>query len=158
MARRSSGRRIGKKKLIEAIKKFSGNVSAAADFLGFSRHTVYNAIERWDLQGILDEARERNLDELEDELYTQAKNGNITALIFALKTQGRHRGYSEKAYLEVDAKMKSEAKERNAKEDAQFLQDVLAELEALEAAKKDGPEESHREVDEEGITESVDSA
>lgn len=157
MAIRSSGRRIGKKRVADAITRFSGNVSAVADFLNLSRGTVYDKIKKFELEELLNESRERNLDELEEELYTQAKNGNTAALIFALKTQGRNRGYSEKAYLEVEGRMVQEKKDRNAKEDAQFLQDVLTELEALKVT-KDGEEEDTGEAGAKSSEESLDTA
>jgi hypothetical protein len=49
-----------------------------------------------DSEELRQEARETMLDNAETELYEQALNGNTTALIFLLKTQGKGRGYVER--------------------------------------------------------------
>jgi len=115
----------------EAIRLCDGNISAAARHLGVSRRTVYDRIHKNPaLKETLMEAREVNLDELEDTLYDMAKNGNITALIFALKTQGRERGYSEKHYVETTLKGGVSVK-RDPEEDAKHVAEVLAKMEEL---------------------------
>ena len=43
------------------------------------------------------EARESALDEAESELMKLIRAGNLTAIIFFLKTQGKSRGYSERS-------------------------------------------------------------
>jgi GTP cyclohydrolase II len=81
----------------DAILAKRGNVAAVA--LGFhvSRTTVYARIkEEPALREVLNEARETMLDHAESQLYAQAMNGNTTALIFLLKTQGKARGYIER--------------------------------------------------------------
>lgn len=81
----------------KAIREKRGNLAAAARLLGVSRYTVYKRLEKSQrLQRALSEARETMLDNAETTLYDEALNGNTTALIFFLKTQGKSRGYTER--------------------------------------------------------------
>ena len=74
-----------------------GNLSRVADRLGSTRTCVRNRINADpELKEILDEARERKLDRLEDSVWRRAEDSNDTGLqCFILKTQGRHRGYDQ---------------------------------------------------------------
>lgn len=123
-------RRVTNEEMTDAIVKYLGNLSAAADYLGIHRSTIHRRLEKYpEMQEVFVQVRERNLDDLEDELFTQAKNGNITALIFALKTQGAHRGYQENRRVEVDGKWVGRTTaERTVKDDAAYLAAVMAEL------------------------------
>ncbi len=116
----------------EQLSRFNGNLTAVAAFLKVNRQTVYARIQEneW-LEDALHEEREKNLDELEAEIYSQAKNGNITALIFTLKTQGRARGWEENRKVSLDAKIDGRRREKDKVEDAAYLASVLEELEAL---------------------------
>ncbi len=44
----------------------------------------------------LDDARERLCDTVESKLYERIEAGDLTAIIFFLKTRCKHRGYTEK--------------------------------------------------------------
>ncbi len=46
---------------------------------------------------MLAEARESSIDLAESKLIEAIKAGNLTAIIFFLKTQGKSRGYSERS-------------------------------------------------------------
>ncbi len=83
------------------------------------------------MQVLLDNERESALDDLEEELISQAMNGNIAALIFALKTRGFKRGYIEGRRVEVTDDFEKKAK-KDAKDDAAYLKKVMKELNALE--------------------------
>ena len=90
--------RTGKKAIREKIIEKRGNLSVVARSFGKSRTWLYNALndkypELWD---DVKEARESLLDDAESELQKQMLRGNITALIFYLKTQGKGRGYVER--------------------------------------------------------------
>jgi hypothetical protein len=81
---------------VEAIKEAKGFVSVAARRLGCSRSTMYRAIERYSsVAEAVKDARESMTDLAEGKLLEQIKEGNTTAIIFYLKTQGRERGYIE---------------------------------------------------------------
>lgn len=120
------------------LPRLNGNISAVADALDCSRTTVYSRIRenKW-LQELLEDERERNLDELEQELYTQAKNGNISALIFALKTQGYKRGYGDRSKLEYEDVTKQKEHKKDKKADAEYLSEVIEELEKMKQNETD---------------------
>lgn len=85
------------------IKEKRGNIAAVARALGTTRQTVYDKIQKFPkLQTILADARETMLDNAETTLYDEALNGNVTALIFFLKTQGKSRGYTERQEVQHD--------------------------------------------------------
>jgi hypothetical protein len=81
----------------DAIKLKRGNISAVARSFDVSRNAIDNRINKSDvLKAALQEARNTMLDNAETALYDDALNGNTTALIFFLKTQGKSRGYIER--------------------------------------------------------------
>lgn len=82
------------------IEEYKGNIAAVARKLGVNRSTIWNRVkESATLRAKLDDARETMLDNAESALYSQVLNGNTTALIFFLKTQGKTRGYTERHEL-----------------------------------------------------------
>ena len=82
------------------IDKMSGNVAAIARALGVSRGAVWNRIqESANLQKALEDAREQMIDNVESTLYKKALGGDVTSMIFFLKTQGKRRGYTERHEL-----------------------------------------------------------
>ena len=84
-------------KMIEALRETHGNLSAAARFLNCSRNTIARYIELYPtVKAVADEERETLIDFAENQLFQQVKDGNITAIIFTLKTIGKHRGYVER--------------------------------------------------------------
>ena len=86
--------------MIEALREKHGNLSASARFLGCSRDTVRRYINTYStVQAVADEERETLIDFAENQLFQQVKDGNITAIIFTLKTIGKHRGYVERQEL-----------------------------------------------------------
>jgi predicted DNA-binding protein YlxM (UPF0122 family) len=81
----------------KVVDKYDGNIAAIARHFKVTRQTIYNRIkESVTLQDAIKDARESILDDAESELYKQVKDGNTTALIFFLKTQGKGRGYVER--------------------------------------------------------------
>ena len=83
--------------MIEALREKHGNLSAAARFLGCSRNTISRYINTYStVQAVADEERETLIDFAENQLFQQVKDGNITAIIFTLKTIGKSRGYVER--------------------------------------------------------------
>ena len=83
--------------MIEALREKHGNLSAAARYLGCSRNTIARYIENYPtVKAVYDEERETLIDFAENQLFQQVKDGNITAIIFTLKTIGKSRGYVER--------------------------------------------------------------
>ena len=83
--------------MIEALREKHGNLSAAARFLGCSRNTISRYIDLYPtVKAVADEERETLIDFAENQLFKQVQDGNITAIIFTLKTIGKSRGYVER--------------------------------------------------------------
>ena len=83
--------------IIDALREKHGNLSAAARYLGCERHTISRYINTYPtVQAVADEERETLIDFAENQLFKQVQDGNITAIIFTLKTIGKHRGYVQR--------------------------------------------------------------
>lgn len=83
--------------VIKAIEGSKGIISQAARKLGCTRQTVYNYVENYvTVKEALENEREDLLDFVEGKLLGEINNGNMTAIIFYLKTQGKSRGYVER--------------------------------------------------------------
>lgn len=89
-------------RFLAALSDTWGNVSAACTATGISRATHYN----WRKCAVYSEAvehvEERNLDRAETALQGLIEAGNVTAIIFYLKTKGKKRGYTEKIDVSTD--------------------------------------------------------
>ena len=72
-------------------------MSAAARFLNCSRNTISRYIDTYPtVKAVYEEERETLIDFAENQLFKQVQDGNITAIIFTLKTIGKSRGYVER--------------------------------------------------------------
>lgn len=79
------------------ITTSSGIVTTVANRLGLSRVTIYKYMDRWpEVREVLEAERVVPLDLAEQRLYDEVNRGNITAIIFLLKTRGKSRGYIER--------------------------------------------------------------
>jgi hypothetical protein len=88
---------IKKEDYINAIHKSRGLLTAAADALGCTRGAIYEAAKKHpEIQRAIEEARERTTDVAEGKLFQKINEGDNTAIIFYLKTQGKKRGYVER--------------------------------------------------------------
>lgn len=88
---------LDKNSMLELIAKHGGNLSRVADALGTTRHTIRRRCDDdKELGEALENARERQIDELEESVWDRAKQSNDTTLqLFLLKTQAKHRGYDQ---------------------------------------------------------------
>ena len=85
----------------EALEATAGIRAAAAKKLGCSRSTVANYIDRHKrLRDLEAEIVEGNLDVAEGQVLKAIHEGDLKAVIFYLKTKGKHRGYSERHQVE----------------------------------------------------------
>jgi len=83
--------------VIKAIMDNHGLLAAAARDLGVTRKTVYNYVKRYPtIAQAVQDARDTTLDMAEGQLMKAVRNGNVTAIMFLLKTVGRNRGYVER--------------------------------------------------------------
>jgi hypothetical protein len=80
--------------LIKALNNHRGNVTVTARALKCDRAAVVKMIEtNPELKDIILRARESIIDEAEKSLIKNIQDGNVTSIIFVLKTLGRARGY-----------------------------------------------------------------
>ena len=92
----SKTRRTENAKVAAMYKRKGGNLTATATALGVSRQTLYNwRKEDEKLSQMLDDIDEGVLDFTESQLLQKIGEGNLTAIIFLLKTKGKKRGYVE---------------------------------------------------------------
>lgn len=95
---------MAKKKLTDrAVEKAllanRGIVTEAAKALGVVRQTIAIYVKNSEhLQGVQLRATEELIDKAEGHLYTLIAEGNITALIYFLKTKGKHRGWAQDSH------------------------------------------------------------
>jgi predicted transcriptional regulator len=83
--------------VIAALQETGGLKSRAARLLGCTRQTVSRYIDRYaEVREAMEQAEEDLLDEAEDKLREQIRDGQLTAIIFYLKTKGKGRGYTER--------------------------------------------------------------
>lgn len=83
--------------VIAALRESQGYMSKAASLLGVTVQTVYNYRKRWaSVEAAWQALREERNDFVESSLQKLIAEGNVTAIIFYLKTQARDRGYGEK--------------------------------------------------------------
>ena len=96
---------LKEKEIAEALQASAGIQSTAAKMLRVSPPAISARIKTSIfLQEILEEIREDNLDIAESELLLKIREGNMTAIIFYLKTIGKSRGYTERYETSVDVR------------------------------------------------------
>jgi hypothetical protein len=82
---------------LEAYKARLFNVTTACREIGIDRSTYYRWLENDpSFSQAVQEARDEKLDFIEDQLLGKIAEGDTTAIIFALKTLAKHRGYVER--------------------------------------------------------------
>lgn len=90
------------KQFLDAFEKSAGNVSQAAKKAGIHRCTFYQWCDSSDIfKRAVEDIREGLIDYAESMLYKSIRDGNVSSLIFFLKTKGRSRGYVESQQFEL---------------------------------------------------------
>lgn len=85
------------KRIIEALAETNGLLTLAAKKAGVSYTTINRYVHDFpSVKDAAQQAREGMLDFAESKLYSAINEGNMTAIIFYLKTQGKSRGYIER--------------------------------------------------------------
>jgi len=89
--------------IIEALQRSGGVMSAAAKMLNTSRVSLYKWLEKnAKLREAREQAEESLLDLAESKLFKAIEKGDMTAIIFTLKTRGKTRGYVERQEINID--------------------------------------------------------
>lgn len=92
---------LTKDALIKMIEQKSGNLSAVARHFGVGRTTIFRRCRDWNgVDEVVKSVRETRLDKTEDKLFEAIDAGSLPAIMFHLKTQGTHRGWTEKLIIE----------------------------------------------------------
>lgn len=88
--------------ICEALKKSNGRIFTAAKKIGCDSKTIYRRLKASrQVRDVLRECKGQFLDDTEDALHREIRAGNIAAICFYLKTQGKKRGYVEHAKTEL---------------------------------------------------------
>lgn len=97
-----------KKVFLDAYAKSYGNITKSCKAADIARQTYYNWLDNdpeFSEQVNSIEPAEQFLDFLETKLVERINEGDTTAVIFALKTKGKKRGYIEKTEVENTGNM-----------------------------------------------------
>ena len=88
--------------LVDAMIKNLGNVSKACELINIHRSTFYDYYNNdLEFKEQIDDIKNYALDFVEDKLIGKIKEGDIVAILFYLKTQGKKRGYVERQETEL---------------------------------------------------------
>ena len=97
MNKAQEDKKRNKARLLKALEASLGVVTDACKKVKLSRQTFYKYLkEDPDFKAAVLELEEVALDTAESALFNQIKEGNVTSIIFYLKTKGRRRGYVER--------------------------------------------------------------
>ncbi len=87
---------LDKQEIERLLRHYHGNLSRTADKLGTTRYALRRLIDNDPhLQQVLQETRERFIDELEETSWHKALQGDTVMSLFLLKTIGKERGYEQ---------------------------------------------------------------
>lgn len=110
----------------KAYKKSAGNLSLTAEALGINRRTLDRWRERYpELDAMMRDVDESLIDLCESRLMQQINESNLTAIIFYLKTKGKHRGYIEGQIINANLNTNKSMSQEEALE---FLKDLEKEF------------------------------
>lgn len=93
-----------KERVIKALKDTKGHISKALEQAGVSRTAFYE----WkkndaEFRQAVEDTEESLIDFVESKLMQNINAGDVTSIIFYLKTKGRNRGYQEKQEIDISA-------------------------------------------------------
>jgi len=87
-------------RIIKAIGECNGLLTMAAKKAGVGHSTMNRYVQDFpSVKQAVHDAKESMLDFAEGKLYSKIRDGDNTAIIFYLKTQGKSRGYIERQEL-----------------------------------------------------------
>lgn len=95
-----------KKRLLSAMEKYNGIVSAACKAAKISRTTYYGYINKDpEFKKQIDDIENIALDYVESKLFKLIEELNPASILFYLKCKGKKRGYIEKQEIEHSGKV-----------------------------------------------------
>lgn len=98
----STNSTTNKREFLEALKRCAGNVSEATKHVPIHRTTHYLWLESDpEYAAAVDAIKESLIDRAEGVLHGLISEGNVPAVLFFLKTQGKKRGYVERTETDV---------------------------------------------------------
>lgn len=93
---------VTKEDVVEALRASGGFLAPAAKMLGLSYKNLYQRVRNnVELQEVIEEFRESFLDIAETQLVKKMAAGDLNAIKYYLEHQGKSRGYTNKAQIEV---------------------------------------------------------
>lgn len=100
------GVRVTDKQILAAIRSCKGLVYLTARTLGINPSTVHRRAQANPrIRELINSERQEFIDTAELALLTAVTRGEAWAVCFALKTQGRDRGYVERQEIKAEAKI-----------------------------------------------------
>lgn len=128
--------------IIAALAGARGMVTIAAKQLGCAPSTIYRRVQAsQDVASAITQERERTLDFAEVKLIDQINKGNVTALIFYLKTQGKRRGYVERTeVVNIPSEIKQLMESLGVEDESQMWGAIRASLETIKQKREEGAE------------------
>lgn len=97
---------LHKQKLLEALERSLGIVTAACKEVGISRDRFYTYYkEDLDFRKKVDDINEITLDFTETQLLKKIKEGSERSILFYMKYKGRKRGYNEELNINANIRM-----------------------------------------------------
>jgi phage terminase large subunit len=100
IVKKPNARAFTEEQVLEQIRKYHGNLSAVAKAFHAGRGTIHKFVNMHpEVKIELFQVREAMLDAVENKFYNSTLAGNVTCMIFYLKTQGRSRGWIESRML-----------------------------------------------------------
>lgn len=94
--------RVSNDEIVRMYEKKGCNITATCAALKIDRKTFYKRRDKFKcLADRLEEIDESLLDFAESKLMEHIQDGDVTSLIFYLKTKGRRRGYVERVENEI---------------------------------------------------------
>jgi len=87
-------------KIIKAIQESEGLLTRAAQKAGVTYKTIWEYCQlSEEVRQARDDSKERMLDFTEGKLFEKIREGEMVAILFFLKTQGKKRGYIERSEI-----------------------------------------------------------
>lgn len=91
--------------LLACFEKAGGNVTRAAQLAGCTRRLYYKRAANVEgFRELMHDIRESKIDIAEDKLWEHIEMGNPHAIMFYLRTIGKHRGYTTATDVNIDGK------------------------------------------------------